>query len=504
MKYLLLLTYLTVIISKAVLMFGDSVDRQTVIEFCFKYMKNGMLIDKPVEWGSGSLTYASNRKGRMGTLICRIKDYSISFVHCFGSNATGPYNNYITTAANDPYVDTAIRMEHALEIYNKTYNSNNLTNIYIQFFYWDIGHIVRKYGYLQKNDTKWNSTLLHFYDNYIERINQLQNYIYKYNLTHIDIGLHTGVVPLNKGEHDENYLNDYNNIFYEIKQLYNNKITLYDYHRDMSDIIQYISLDPILSQWNHIQLHNYLFRDNIHPQPIISQYVADKLLTIRYSKYIQQNINFWNNFLINNSIYIISLIYYNKQLFGINKEMNTYFLINQTCNQYYLLSLYYGNGDIYPLTLKNQSESFFQLYKQTNELPCSYHDYTIILFSDNSSKIIFVYNFLLKEMNLDNYNYFYKSFQNKLNNTLIVNSNESWLTLLPKGKSILPIFSMNYYNIKYNNTNLLIREVNTKEVFVMKNGYRFPLTSKSFFQFAKDFEEVFELATEDMSFIPMR
>ena len=94
------------------LLVGDSVDRLTVKEWCFYCEGSGKT--KEYQWGDETLKYHD-----LPTYICdcQARNHSVAFVQIFGSRARGPYQSNVRASAQDPYVDTAVRIPRALSLY---------------------------------------------------------------------------------------------------------------------------------------------------------------------------------------------------------------------------------------------------------------------------------------------------------------------------------------------------------------------------------------------------
>jgi hypothetical protein len=143
-----------------ILLIGDSLDRHVVEEVCFA--DNLTLRD----WSNGTFGY---RKDTWGAALCETSKGigSISFLHVFGSNASGPYLRNLISTPTDPFVDTKARVCKGIEMY-----SNNVkvpTLIVFHIVLWDV-HILRKQKYPPEQ-----VKVQRFRNNMIARVQEIQS-----------------------------------------------------------------------------------------------------------------------------------------------------------------------------------------------------------------------------------------------------------------------------------------------------------------------------------------
>jgi hypothetical protein len=262
-----------------VLLLGDSIDRQTVIEWCGK---KGLDYQ---EWGGKDLTYSSGKTGRQGSLGCITSDgeTGLAFVHIFGSNATGPYLNYL----GGGLMDTSPRILHALEMYRNHFGSPS--KVYLQFSRWDLGYLTRMKlirTKIENNEPNYDDQiqLSRFRFNLHERIDEILNYFFKNQDNSIANASnlapsHENIVGLRTAAWSESggdILKFYNNITRQVSDERN--LTLFDLDLDLWSIAGFET---------SVENEHRLFRDWIHPQPYYSYIHGQKLLELQYTRYLR-------------------------------------------------------------------------------------------------------------------------------------------------------------------------------------------------------------------------
>ncbi len=116
---------------------GDSVDRQTVLEWCSLHRSD---VIKEENWGLDQFYYMNG----IAAAYCATKTHSIGFIHSFGAAAKGPYMNNIQNGPGKggEYVDTKPRLRKALEVYIAIYGAPS--RVILQFAAWDAHFILRE------------------------------------------------------------------------------------------------------------------------------------------------------------------------------------------------------------------------------------------------------------------------------------------------------------------------------------------------------------------------
>lgn len=112
---------------RAILMFGDSVDRYIIQAAC------QLLNTTAYDWAKSIIKYKS---GISPSGVCASGTLNISFVHLYGSKPRGPYLHGHQNDKADPYTDTPLRIRKTLLHYKKIFNANPEMIIY-QTNLWD-------------------------------------------------------------------------------------------------------------------------------------------------------------------------------------------------------------------------------------------------------------------------------------------------------------------------------------------------------------------------------
>ncbi len=252
--------------AKSILLFGDSIDRQTVVEWCEMQKKLGVLVLEEREWGGTSIQYFAGiqqRKGRMSTLYCRTQHHSLAFVHMFGSSDNGPYLNFMAETPEDPYVQTRKRMDRSAAMYLNDFGPPS--RIMINFGNWDVGYI-KQIGYPKSNVTRLRQLADTYRHNLEIRTQQLKQ-IFP-NST--DIGLRTAVWSAS----GEELLKEFNRVTRELAA--DTNCTLYDFDRDVwaGALREYDS-----------SIESLYLRDWIHPRQSFTAVAGDKMLGVQHSNF---------------------------------------------------------------------------------------------------------------------------------------------------------------------------------------------------------------------------
>ena len=229
---------------------GDSVDRQSSIEWCEWRRRIGCNVSSS-EWGTGTLRY-HNKHGRMATFYCKCNEDSVAYVHIFGSNATGPYVNHMGNNPLDPFEDTQRRITESLGIYVRLYGNPN--RICFHSALWDVQYLRR--SKLSIDATYSRLTLW----------SRLIDIFQIFNDTRVDVGIRTAVWFAELG----GMLDLYNN---EIRRLAAFKnLTFYDMDNDV---------------WSSVGFdrskERFLFRDAIHPKQLYTARAAAKMMGTLFS-----------------------------------------------------------------------------------------------------------------------------------------------------------------------------------------------------------------------------
>jgi len=327
-----------------ILLFGDSVDRQTVSSWC-----ENELGRNATEWGSRHLNYRKKGSGRQATLTCANSDgiHRISFVHVFGSNETGPYLNFLGGGLED----TKPRMTHSLDEYITHFQSPP-DRVYLHFSRWDVQQLQRL-G-LARDSTSVeeisSQTLLvdSFCSNLEARIDDVYSYfvargqgqgngsaagnrngngdwndsMYNNSNAHAHAHAHNVLLGLRTGAWSSSggtILKHFNDCTRQISQKRN--LILFDFDKDIWSTVAFDTTKESL-----------LFRDWIHPRVHYSITKGDKMLERQFTNYLLRE-NLLSRHRYRNSFYsyitaphsnysqlVVPLIQINDSLFLFNNE----------------------------------------------------------------------------------------------------------------------------------------------------------------------------------------
>lgn len=247
------------------LLFGDSIDRFVGQDWCsLKYhtKDKGLLSmshDQWGEWGSASLAYTGQKDyDRCSPCFCKYFNDSITGIHVFGSNPDEPYFEppHETGSMPGRIRSTTYRIMDGAKEYLALNGSPN--RIIFHSVLWDVmgetsgihfqiedfeGNLVRIFSEIKSN----------FGDN-------------------VDIGFRTA--PL--GERVNNRLAPIMNDF--TRSLATTLgCTLYDFEKDLWSVID---------QRSGLMPYPILFRDEIHPKAVYTRSAAEKLLGVRFSRFM--------------------------------------------------------------------------------------------------------------------------------------------------------------------------------------------------------------------------
>ena len=243
--------------SDSLLLLGDSVDRELVIEWCV--LKNNQGVSSTtLAWGQKSLVYR-NKKGRLAAFCCNTAVDKICFVHFFGSHATGPYANNLGNNSVDLYEGTQARLNLSISLYTSTFGRPDRVIFHTNL--WDVNWHTNAY-------TKYFSNLEiallgdDFRKNLLARIADILLLIDKKT----DFGLRTAVWNRSGGE----LLTEFNRVTRTVAAEEN--LTLYDFDRDAWSTVHY-----------DYSQHRNIFRDFIHPLYMYTSRAGEKMLGRQYS-----------------------------------------------------------------------------------------------------------------------------------------------------------------------------------------------------------------------------
>lgn len=242
-----------------VLLFGDSIDRYIVFDWCTKNVSG---TKKRFVWGNESLFSHGTQKyiQHQTCFICidSATDDSIANVHTYGSKAQGPYGSW--DVPYDPFHDSSYRIPLSLQWYKDQFGPPD--RVVLQTAVWD--HLGFKENGRWSTAAEWRATLLEFSHNLMERLTDVKATLDE----DVDVCLRTAASFTEGGSQ----IKDLNNVIrYVARQ---NNYTLLDLDYDIWSIVNFDQ-----------SRENELFRDNKHPRQFITSRVGEKILERHYSFY---------------------------------------------------------------------------------------------------------------------------------------------------------------------------------------------------------------------------
>ncbi len=254
-----------------VLIFGDSVDRHVVHEWCEGVNNTNGFISTLVDWGSVEIKYGTPQLHSPGYCRNQYND-SLAQVHLFGSKLDGPYYTDKWEVASSPLEirNTSYRIPNAISQYYESFGVLP-DKIYFKSVNWDSAYAERNGGF----------EAAEFRENILARLADidaaLRNFTTKMGIRKhvLEVALHTApqVYYINP------VIEKYNNELRNMSQQMN--MTLYDYDLD------------VWSSWDFV--HNaegqvYVFRHivDIHPNHHYTYSAGQKFLDQEFSKFYYQ------------------------------------------------------------------------------------------------------------------------------------------------------------------------------------------------------------------------
>jgi hypothetical protein len=268
-----------------VFIIGDSIDRYTVYDWCAAH-------GNPQNCGPPHCSYwadnggiSMNDKRYNPSAYCNMGDYSIAFLHHFGSRPKGPYV-WVDTVnlTHAPYTNTPERIVHGLDLYFDRIGIPDM--VLYHSAQWDVNELYYVQGtrhtyshgdYDIPLTKPWNDSLIEFEGNLNDRITDIQAYLAtklaQRNLTtdRINVGLRTVVFDGEGGP----LIHAFNDVIRKVAWYRN--VTLFDIDSDL-----WGSVD-----WNFALEKKDILRDNMHPKPHLTAMIGDKVLGLTYTSYFQ-------------------------------------------------------------------------------------------------------------------------------------------------------------------------------------------------------------------------
>ena len=258
-----------------VLIFGDSVDRHVVQEWCVGVNHTKGFISTLVDWGSAEIKYGTPQLHSPG--YCRnYYNDSVAQVHVFGSLADGPYYTDKWEVASGPLEvrTTSYRINNAISQYYETFGALP-DKIYFKSVSWDS-------AYTERNGGRYKAD--YFRMNVLARLAEIEEVVKNLTTTRglhgnkVVIGLHTAPQVYYINPRVEEYNNELRNLSQQAN------ITLFDYDLDV-----WSSYDFVHNEAGQ----TYIFRHiiDIHPNHHYTYSAGQKLLDKEFSKFHYHNGN---------------------------------------------------------------------------------------------------------------------------------------------------------------------------------------------------------------------
>lgn len=259
------------------LIFGDSIDRFIVIDWCHSRGLGNNALRLPVQmsgWGDGSIKYYNKNNGFIiPAMRCVDPNYgdSISFVHTFGAASPGPYHMGIHGVPSDPFIDTEPRIERVFELYLKEMGKYP-SRILFHTGQWEVPDPYRDMRDDPLRDEHYNSsdaatTLKEFRSNTLARINQIRKHLQQRNVNS-EILMRTAAWERSGGQ----ILHHINVIIRDIA--FSGNLSLFDMEH----------FAWAMEDFDYSRQAE-LFRDRIHPREFIASAAGQVLLGNRYTAY---------------------------------------------------------------------------------------------------------------------------------------------------------------------------------------------------------------------------
>lgn len=481
-QFYLLLLLLNVgfsLCSLKILMFGDSVDRLIVAEWC------SLLNIKTSQWGDYSIRYGDGRT-KQPSMMCENPKTgdSIAALHIFGSKPFGPYL-WVETE-RDKFAKTVPRIQKAIELYINQFDMPTI--VFYNSILWDL-RIFYVNGGLNETSPDFNSTL----DTWNYDVNERIDDFFKiFEGTNVKIGLRTS--PYYNDNNVGFLMTQYNILMRNIAK--NRNLTLYDFDLDVwsTGFVNY-----------NYDFHDMLFRDSCHPKRIFMIRAAEKLLGYRYTSYY----NYFNNHItIQNSTSLCQYNVYRNQdhldlqdcanfsielvqssqydtasestlneVFFLSNLNDTLYRWNKVTSMF-LLKTCFSPGDI--LSVHNNSIDALP-YGPEESVPYEiFNNANITIVTSNQSFFLVQNNVVRSTNNKNTFAFFLKLYENM---PTISNVSYFWVNFLsePWDDHLPDIFD----------DNTLLRLHDEKQVYVVLNQTRHAIPSISVFtSHGYDFENV--------------
>jgi hypothetical protein len=186
------ITLTLTLISTLLPLIGDSVDRYITEDWCWSI---GIQADGgggkawDAQWGDQNIRYAKAKKFKIPAYICGsyLTNDTVAYLHTFGSSGKGPYYSGYQNTYQDGYIDTAPRINYAMELYYRSYPPPD--RIIYHSAQWDIKLFNTN---ATKYSAKFNESTSAFESNLNERLDQIITLAKRLsNGTHTRVGLRT-------------------------------------------------------------------------------------------------------------------------------------------------------------------------------------------------------------------------------------------------------------------------------------------------------------------------
>ena len=308
----LMMSFLPSCMALNILVMGNSLDRNFIIDWCYMKRVQGVNVIRDFEWGKNRTNPYEPYLGyiQKSYWMCQTANHSIAHSHFFGSRSHGPYYQPVRGQrhSNTSSIHSVTRMQSTYDLYEGMFEWGAPDRIILAFAIWDLSQFLLESSPVPnnvpiRNSVNWNKICDEYRTNMRDRIMQAQGLFQnssKSNAKDGQVWLRT--IPFNKRY---NYIGEeYNRITIELATEFN--LGYFDLDKFIWPPKNTIVTATAISQeqkenqeqnYEVIQLdkynpnadeRNYVthFQDDIHPKPAYNAMAAEALLQESYSTYL--------------------------------------------------------------------------------------------------------------------------------------------------------------------------------------------------------------------------
>ena len=237
--------YPQTVISKKILLLGDSIDRITVQEWCSFKERQGFRVNLTSSWcGEYEISRGPHK---WHCCSCQTDNDTIGAVHLFGSGESGPYHHSVH---KDEYEPTKIRLTVMIPKFISLYGTPD--RVMFHTSQWDARCGENNHKSIDK--FRFDTT---------SRVDEILAIVGNKS----DVGLRTAAWSIRGGSG----IREYNVAIREIAL--QKKLTFYDFDHDIWSSVNH----DFTKEW-------HLFRDEIHPVSPFPERAGEKLLGYRFTR----------------------------------------------------------------------------------------------------------------------------------------------------------------------------------------------------------------------------